>query len=91
MPGRLELGQRLEPPQRVVARVAALADAQHALDRLGGEAVQLLAEGGVAARVDDRVEVAVGAERGRELRAAAFVDPDGPQRWGLEGVKLAGA
>jgi hypothetical protein len=29
--------------------------------------------------------------RGNMLRAAAFVDPDGPQRWGLEGVKLAGA
>ena len=27
--------------------------------------------------------------RGNMLRAAAFVDPDGPQRWGLEGVKLA--
>ncbi len=26
--------------------------------------------------------------RGNMLRAAAFVDPDGPQRWGLEGVKL---
>jgi SAM-dependent methyltransferase len=26
--------------------------------------------------------------RGNMLRAAAFVDPDGPHRWGLEGVKL---
>ena len=29
--------------------------------------------------------------RGNMLRAAAFVDPDDPQRWGLEGVKLAQA
>jgi len=29
--------------------------------------------------------------RGNMLRAAAFADPDGPRRWGLEGVKLAGA
>ena len=52
-------------------RLRAGADPQHALDRLGGEHVQPLAERRVAARVDDRVEVAVGAERGRELVAAA--------------------
>jgi hypothetical protein len=26
--------------------------------------------------------------RGNMLRAAAFADPDGPARWGLEGVRL---
>jgi len=29
--------------------------------------------------------------RGNMLRAAAFVDPDGPQRWGLDAVRLSGA
>jgi SAM-dependent methyltransferase len=29
--------------------------------------------------------------RGNMLRAAAFADPQGPRRWGLEGVVLAGA
>ena len=26
--------------------------------------------------------------RGNMLRAAAFADPEGPRRWGLDGVKL---
>jgi hypothetical protein len=26
--------------------------------------------------------------RGKMLRAAAFVDPDGPKRWRLDGVPL---
>ena len=46
----------------------------------------------LSAREQRRLRRAIDrGNRGNMLRAAAFVDPDGPQRWGLEGVKLAGA
>src|SRR5215212_5506320 len=70
VPGGLELRERLQAAQGVVAGLGAGADAQYALDRLGREHVQALAQLRVAARVDDRVEVAVRAERGGQLVAA---------------------
>ncbi len=61
VPGGLELGERLEPRERVAVRRRA----RDALDGLGGELVDLLRALGVAGGVDDRVDVAVAAQRRR--------------------------
>ena len=84
VPGGLELGDRLEPLERVADRVlvagrrSAVADA---LDRLRREPVELGRQLGVAGGVDDRVQVAVGRRARRRSSArrpeSRFTTPPG--------------
>ncbi len=65
MPGRLQLGDRGDPLERVVDGVV-VGDRRLvvacALDRLGRQAVELGAERRIAGGIDDRVEVTVAAQ-----------------------------
>ncbi len=83
MPCRLQLRERVDALQRVgdggfvAGHGVAVA---RALDRLGGQPVELGAELGIAAGIDDRVEVTVRAQRGGELGAPAREEVDHPAR-----------
>ena len=75
MPGGLELHDRLQPRQRIAVH----GRARHALDRLGGELVDRRRQRRIARRVDDRVDVAMAAQRASAARPSARRAGSGPR------------